>query len=216
MSNHQSRSRGSLVIGIVLAGLGAIFLLGQLFDVNLGRFLWPFFIIIPGMMFFAGMVLGGKSTGPLAIPGSIVTMVGILLLYQSIFNHFESWAYAWSLIFPTAIGIGLMINGAWSENDRLLNVGLRWAGIGVAIFLVLGVFFELILNISGTTLGSIVWPLALIAFGAYMLIRQGSREKQKYESITEIEKKARIVEEAPPKPTGPEFEPLDMNRGKNK
>ena len=35
-------------------------------------------------MFFIGMRAGGKSAGPLAIPGSVVTSVGLILLTQAV------------------------------------------------------------------------------------------------------------------------------------
>lgn len=94
MAHGTPQGRMSVLIGILLVGLGAMFLLGQLFNINLISYLWPFFVIVPGLLFFVGMLLGGKQAGPLAIPGSIVTMTGLLLLYQSITGHWESWAYA--------------------------------------------------------------------------------------------------------------------------
>jgi hypothetical protein len=127
--NGDTKSQGArLGIGAVLVALGILFLLEQFFDVRLGQWLWPLFIIIPGLLFFVGMVLGGKPAGPLAIPGSIVTTVGLLLFYQNTFNHFESWAYAWALM-PVAVGIGLMINGIWSEQPALVHNG-GWPGSG--------------------------------------------------------------------------------------
>lgn len=209
MTRFSTRGRSNVILGVVLVGLGAMFLLGRFFNVDFGRFLWPFFIIVPGLLFFVGMVLLGKQASPLAIPGSIVTMTGLLLLYQSLTNHWESWAYAWALIFPTAVGVGLMINGGWSDNDRLVAHGARWAGIGVAIFIVLGIFFELLLNISGTGFGSVVWPLALIGFGLYLLMRRGA--------IT-ITRRAPApptpIERPPQKKQETEFEPLDMTRAR--
>src|SRR4029079_19342211 len=129
----------------VLVGLGILFLLVQLFDFQFGQWLWPLIIIIPGLFCFVGMVLGGKPAGPLAIPGSIVTTIGLLLFYQNTFNHFESWAYAWALI-PFAVCIGLVINGTWSEQPALVHNGRRLAGTGLVLFLVGFVFFELVLN----------------------------------------------------------------------
>ncbi len=215
MAENQSRGRGNLIIGMVLIGLGAIFLLGQLFGFRSWLVLWPFFIIIPGLMFFVGMLLIGKEAGPLAIPGSIVTMVGLLLLYSATFDHWESMTYSWALIFPTSVGIGLVINGQWSDDQRLVQTGIRWASVGVAIFLVGGIFFELILNISGSIASGIVWPLVLIGFGAYLLTRRGkeSTSDNGHRPPAEIEARAKPVE-APPKSAEPEFEPLDMNRGK--
>jgi hypothetical protein len=203
--NHP-RGRVNLVIGALLVGLGALFLLGQLFNVNLWEFFWPFFIIVPGLLFFVGMVLGGKPAGPLAIPGSIVTMVGLLLLYQSITGHWESWAYAWALILPTSVGIGLSINGAWSDVERLVTTGAKWITVGIALFLVGGVFFELLLNISDNFIGNVVWPGLLIAFGLYLLLRRGGLGG----GVKQIEKPPvqTPVEEAPPAASEPEFEPI--------
>jgi hypothetical protein len=171
--NDKSRAGGaSIGIGAVLVALGVLFLLEQFFDFRLGQWMWPFFIIIPGLLFFVGMALGGKSAGPLAIPGSIITTVGLLLFYQNTFNHFESWAYAWALI-PTAVGIGLMLNGTWSDHPALVQNGRRVAGIGLVLFLAGFFFFELVLNIGGMASG-IVAPLFLIAAGIYLLLRRAS------------------------------------------
>lgn len=210
-SSENSRGRANLLIGALLVGLGALFLFGQLFNVNLWQFLWPFFIIVPGLLFFVGMVLGGKPAGPLAIPGSIVTMVGLLLLYQSITGHWESWAYAWALILPASVGIGLSINGAWSDVDRLVNTGAKWITIGVALFLIGGVFFELILNISNNFIGNVVWPGLLIAFGLYLLVQRGSRSEG---SAGKAKEPIRPVDEAPPASpeAEPEFEPIGEAR----
>jgi len=170
--NDNTRGSARLGLGAVLVAFGILFLLQQLFDFQLGQWLWPFFIIIPGLLCFVGMVRGGKSAGPLAIPGSIVTTVGLLLLYQNAFNHFESWAYAWALI-PIAVGVGLMINGTWSDHPALVQNGRRLAGIGLVLFLVGFVFFELVLNIGGMASG-IVAPVLLILAGIYLLLRRTS------------------------------------------
>jgi hypothetical protein len=169
--NDKTRSGGaSMGVGLVLVALGVLFLLEQLFGFQLGQWLWPLFIIIPSVLFFVGMLLGGKSAGPLAIPGTIVTTVGLLLFYQNTFNHFESWAYAWALI-PIAVGIGLMINGAWSGLPALVQNGRRVAGIGLVLFLVGFFFFELVLNIGGMASGIVV-PLLLIGAGVALLLRR--------------------------------------------
>jgi hypothetical protein len=202
---NSPRGRANLAIGALLIGLGALFLFGHLFHVNLWAFFWPFFIIVPGLLFFVGMVLGGKPAGPLAIPGSIVTMVGLLLLYQSITGHWESWAYAWALILPTSVGIGLSINGAWSDVERLVTTGAKWITVGIALFLIGGVFFELILNISDNFIGNVVWPGLLIAFGLYLLLRRGANAGSGQAAKPAADTP---VEEAPPAPPEPEFEPI--------
>jgi hypothetical protein len=219
MAHHNMRTRANTILGLALVALGGLFLIGQVFDISFWRFFWPFFIIGPGLMFFIGMVMIGESAGPLAIPGSIVTMVGLLLLYQSVFNHFESWAYAWALIFPTAVGIGLMINGKWSKSPRLVQVGTRWSTIGLAIFLIGGLFFELLLNISDNFISGIVWPGLLIVFGLYLL---GRHRAGSHKSLPSTPSERLVEEAAPAQPTPmeeapkqeekTEFRPLDMPR----
>lgn len=219
MTQNKSRGHANLIIGVALVGLGALFLMGQIFDFNFWDLFWPFCVIIPGVMFFVGMVIGGKPAGPLAIPGSIVTTVGLLLLYQNIFEHWESWAYAWALIFPTSIGVGLVINGVWSGIPSLTQRGTRWASFGVILFLAAGAFFELVVNISGGNLiGNFVWPGLLILVGAYLLMRQGASKSgdngHSDEALPTMIEVAPARKEPEAEQLEPEFEPLDMTRGK--
>lgn len=161
--------RGNLGIGLVLIVLGLVFLAAQLLSADIWANLWPFLIIVVGLAFFVGMVLGGRSAGPLAVPGSIVTTVGLILLYQWTTGHWESWSYAWALII-VAVGVGLMIGGTWSGKQKDVEAGMRTAGIGAVLFVVFGAFFELILKISGGwAIGQVFWPLLLIAMGVYLL-----------------------------------------------
>jgi hypothetical protein len=177
----RARGVSNAIVGVVLVGLGLLFLAGELFDFrpwfgfDFWHFSWPFFVIIPGLAFFVGMLLTGRSGGGLAVPGSIITMTGLILLYQNSSNHWESWAYAWALIFPTAIGLGLMIQGVWSGLDKPFRVGRAMVGWGIAIFLVGAVFFEFVLNISGYgrgLVGSVAGPLLLILLGLYLMVRR--------------------------------------------
>jgi len=167
-----SRGLVSYIVGATMVVLGVLFLLEQAFGFDLLRYSWPFFIIIPGLLFFVGMVLGGRAAAVLALPGAVVTTVGLILLYQTMSDHWESWAYAWALIFPTAVGVGLYIQGTWSDQHDLARQGLRWARLGVVIFVIGGVFFELVIGFGRGSVGRILWPLLLIAVGAYLL-RQG-------------------------------------------
>jgi hypothetical protein len=230
MSEQKSRAGGSanIVLGAALVGLGILFLTGRLFNIDLWSFFWPFFIIVPGLLFFVGMVAGGKPAGPLAIPGSIVTTVGLILLYQSLFDHWESWAYAWSLIFPTSVGIGLIINGKWSDEPRLVESGNKFASVGLIIFLISGVFFELIINISHNFIGNVLWPLALIGVGVYLVARRNKSQPAASAPEGAAEEPFRPLDRkpAPPQPPAvrpieppaetpkPEFEPIDMTRGR--
>ncbi len=119
------------------------------------------------------MVLGGRSTGTLAIPGAIVTTVGLILFYQNVFDRFESWAYAWALI-VVAVGIGMSMSGVWSERPDWVRNGWGLTRIGFVLFAAGFIFFEFVLNIGGLgngVTGRVVAPLLLIGIGAYALLR---------------------------------------------
>ncbi len=74
MSESETNNYFRAVVGLVLVGLGVLFFLAQFFDFGSVGFLWPFFVIIPGLLFFVGMVAGGPSAGRLAVPGSILLL----------------------------------------------------------------------------------------------------------------------------------------------
>jgi hypothetical protein len=139
---------------------------------------WPFFVIAPGVALFV-LALAGDRT-ELAIPGSIVTMVGLLLFYQNSFQHWESWAYAWPLVAPTAVGLGLWIGGIWEGKPHQRRAGQRLVQIGLALFLAFGLFFEGILNVSGfggmtREVARFALPVGLIGLGGYLLTTRWSR-----------------------------------------
>jgi hypothetical protein len=144
-----------LVIGLALVGLGVLALLGQALDSVFNINIWH----------------GGRSTGGLAVPGSILSTIGVILFYQNLFDRFETWSYAWALIL-VAIGVGAMIHGSWSSSPTAWANGQRMAKFGLLLFLAFGVFFELIIGISGFRGGAFVWPLLLIGFGVYLVLRQ--------------------------------------------
>ncbi|HEX5414499.1 MAG TPA: hypothetical protein VFZ25_02460, partial [Chloroflexota bacterium] len=139
---------------------------------------WPFIIAAPGAMMFALMFAGGRRASGLAIPASIVTTTGLILLIQNTFQIWQTWAYAWALIVPTAVGAGIWLMGWWDRKPRLEEVGRRMVEIGLTIFLGLAVFFELILNLSGVvygTAGAFVLAAALIVGGVFVLTRRPER-----------------------------------------
>ena len=165
------RNTGSLVGGSLLIIFGVLALLGKLFqNFNFWNTFWPFFVIGVGLLFFVGMFAGGKSVSGLAIPGSIITTIGLMLFYQNITNHWESWSYGWTVILM-AVGLGIFIMGVWGQNESQRAAGLRVLRIGLIMFIIFGAFFELIFT-AGMPFGlrSIVFPAALILLGLYLVL----------------------------------------------
>jgi hypothetical protein len=153
--------------------VGVLFLIGQLVGIDLGRFAWPFFVIVPGiLLFFLALAREGQTGERLAMVGSSVTMVGAILLLQNTFDYFQSWAYAWALVFPTSVGVGQIIYGSTKNLEGIRATGVRRAVIGIVIFLVLAVFFELVIGFSGhgIGLGGLGWAVVLIAAGVSLVV----------------------------------------------
>ncbi len=156
--------RNSIVGGIILIGVGILFLLMQLFpsfteSFDFGRH-WPLLLLLLGGMFFLGAILG---TPQLAIPGSIISGIGLLLYYQSLTGNWDSWAFAWALI-PGFVGIGLILTD-WliPGNQGMSADGTRLLVISAVLFVVFGSFFD---GFGGY---GRFWPFLLIVAGAWML-----------------------------------------------
>lgn len=167
----SKRNTGSLIGGSLLIIFGVMALLGKLFqNFNFWNTFWPFIIIGVGLLFFVGMFAGGRSVSGLAIPGSIITTVGLMLFYQNITNHWESWSYGWTVILMS-VGLGIFIMGIWGQNDTQRAAGLRLLRLGLIMFVIFGAFFELIFT-AGRPFGlrSIVFPVALILLGLYLIL----------------------------------------------
>ena len=163
-------NRNNLIVGTLLIAFGVIFIAGQLLNIRIGRFIWPFFILAPGALLlsfaFSKKVVNGE---PLAILGSMTTTLGLMLLYQSVTGHWASWAYSWALLAPTSIGAGLWLYGARKDRLEMVSSGKTVVTVGLIIFLVGAVFFEMLLRIS--QLGSILTPLMLIGLGVFLLVK---------------------------------------------
>lgn len=161
---------GGIIGGSILIGLGVLFLLAQFFNFPALEYFWPVFVIGVGGLFFIGMFLGGKSAAGLAIPGSVIGVIGLALLYQNFTGHWNSWAYGWTVI-VMAVGLGIWIAGMWADNPSQRHNGGRVMRTGFVLFILFGAFFELILSgFSGPALTQSLFPVLLILLGLYFVV----------------------------------------------
>jgi hypothetical protein len=168
---NKQRNAGTLIAGSVLIAIGILSIIAQVFrQINFWETFWPLIIIGIGAVFFAGMLAGGRSASGLAIPGSIFSATGLMLFYQNLTNHWESWAYGWTVILMS-VGIGIFLMGAWGGKPEQRQAGLRVLRVGIIMFVIFGAFFELIFT-GGMPFGlrTIFFPAALIVLGLYLIL----------------------------------------------
>lgn len=176
------RPRGggsSMALGIVLVVVG-IFAFGiVVLGVDLTQYGWPLFVIIPGLtLLVVGFVGGGVGA---SVPGGIVTMLGLVLAYQSSTGDWASWAFAWALVAPGGVGLGLYLQALRDRDPEMLRRGRTLLFIAAIIFMIGFVLFESILGISGQDygiFGKAALPGLLIVIGIILLVRSIQRTRQ--------------------------------------
>lgn len=167
----KNRNVAGLIIGVILIAIGVLSFFGRFLTFINWDNAWPLIIVGVGAAFFIGMVLGGKTTGGLAVPGSILVTIGLILLFMNSTDRWEAWAYAWALIIA-GVGAGVLINGFWSDRPDLRKRGLDTIRSGLILFLIFGVITEFIFSITGVSEGGYLWLWAalLVLLGLYLLV----------------------------------------------
>lgn len=164
---------GALIGGSLLIGFGLLSLMGNIFRGFNWGFLWPFFIIGAGALFFIAMFATGKSGAAFAVPGSIIGGVGLVLLFQNITGHWESMSYFWTVIL-IFVGLGIYIMGWYGEQPQQKDAGARVIKIGVIMFVIFGTFFEMIFS----SFSNMIFPILLIVLGAYLVVTRSGLLKK--------------------------------------
>jgi hypothetical protein len=171
------RAGSSIAFGVVLVVLGVFALLVQFTGFDAGES-WPLFVIIPGLTL---LVVGYISLGTGAlIPGAILTVVGLILAYQSSTGDWPSWAFAWPLVAPGGVGLGLYLQGVRNHDPHLLRQGRVLMFVAAVIFMIAFVIFGTLLNIGGYNygwFGKAALPGLLIVVGLVLLARSIARTR---------------------------------------
>jgi hypothetical protein len=147
--------------GIAVAGLIALrIFLPPLFS-------WALIILGLGAMLFVSAVLAGVPG--LAIPGSILGVLGAMLFAQNATGLWESWSYLWPLV-PGSVGIGLVLANTLGMGGRAVR-RTGWSLIGW--HLVVAMVFAFFFAFDGRLMR--LWPLALVLAGLGLLARSALR-----------------------------------------
>jgi hypothetical protein len=170
------RNSGMLIAGATLIAIGLLSLFEQVFrGFSFWGYLWPFIIIAIGGLFFVGMAAGGKSMAGLAIPGSLISGLGLMMFLQNLTNHWESWAYSWTIIL-VLVGLGIFIMGVYSGDEHRRQSGMRVMKVGAIMFIIFGGFFELIFStFLHQGVQQYVFPALLILLGIYLVVVRSGR-----------------------------------------
>jgi hypothetical protein len=159
--------RGSIIAGVGLIVLGALFICLNLFQgITLAKS-WPLiFFVIAFAFFLPGLAWADSRKGlaALYIPGTITLMLGLIFLFNTLTGYWAIWAYAWILI-PASVGLGMMQaakSGKWGH-------GVYLAGIWIALtsLAVFSVFAALFGNMVLKFIGAGI----MVLMGVLMLTR---------------------------------------------
>ncbi len=182
MNNDEQQGRNTRALGLLLLAAGAWILIGRFIHLDLGAWLWPFYIIVPGGLLIAlGFRDIRQRSEGLVTFGSIVAITGIILFLQNMTGQWQSWAYAWTLLFPGSIGLGKYLWGSRVHNADAMQQGRKTIRVALVMFIAFGLFFEVILGVGALHLGSvgrIAAPALLIVGGVVLYLTSLSSDRK--------------------------------------
>ena len=173
LRDRSPEARRSVVLGLVLVTVGGLALLGRALSFDIFGLGWPVLVLVPGiLLFLGGVAVGGAAGVGLAIPGGIVSMVGVVLSIQAATGLWATWAYAWALVAPGGVGIGLVLYGLLTGQPGFVRTGTPILLTGVGLFIAFGLFFEGLLHLSGPSfsLAEPVLAIALVVLGLAIVL----------------------------------------------
>jgi hypothetical protein len=175
-ASDRSGTGPLLLLGAALIAVGVIAMALRAFDVDIdtliGEQTWPLLVIVPGILLLGLALVATPPDGlGFAIAGSIVTMVGAIMLYQANTETWESWAYVWALI-PGAAGLGISGYGLLTRSGELIAQGVRMVLVSAVLFVVGWWYFEAVFTTGEPPISvDLWWPLVAIGVGAIIATR---------------------------------------------
>jgi hypothetical protein len=194
MKNNKSVFNWQVYVGVILILTGGIFLADLFLPIKLMASFWPVLIVLFGISFFIAMLAAGKRGSGLAIPGAIITTLGLLLSIQNTFRLWVTWSYAWALLI-SATGFGILIMNIYLKKVVLRRVAGLLIGLGLTLFVVFGILFEIILDLSGANLASGVFlGGGLVLLGLFVVFSRSLFQRAQKSVDKVIEAEPEVVE----------------------
>jgi hypothetical protein len=167
-------NRGSMIAGVGLILLGALFIVFNLLP-NIGfKETWPMILIVAGFGFCLPALAWSESKKGLSalfIPGVILFVLGGIFLFTTLVHGVRgTWSVAWILII-TSVGLGMMLAAKVGEWDHTVFM------VGAWIALVSLVLFAVLAAIFGAGVVKYVGAGLLLLLGLYLLINSFFKKK---------------------------------------
>jgi len=167
----EKKNRTQLVLGLLLilvAGwLIATRIRPELSNILHLTFEWPMWVMFAGVVILVIGLLVGEPE--MAVPACIVAGIGGILYYQNATNHWESWAFMWTLI-PGFVGLGKILSGIiGGDFMACLREGLKLLLSSAILFTIFATIFN-----AWTIFGSFsaYVPIALLfLLGIWLIVR---------------------------------------------
>jgi hypothetical protein len=194
--SRRRRGRGGPAGWLVL-GIGLLAIMGLFFNGILTSYLWPFFVILPGLGLFAAVKQGGRGWAWLTVPATFITVSGLVLLFTAITGLWASLTYLSALVIPGSIGLGLAVYGDIARKEGTAKVGEFLGKVGLGLSLLGAVFFELFLNLNGWAggiTGMVIGALIVLA-GIFLLARPRKSTPKAYRPLSSLPKSSRPLPE---------------------
>lgn len=140
-----------LTVGLMLLVTGVIVLsstwIGEWFaqygfDTDLFTW-WPMLLVVLSLFFLIPVFLSRLSRrlrAGMVIPGVMLLLIGLALLYTSLNNRWEEWATLWTVV-PFSLGLGLYVAGWLADLPAFKWIGSALAAAGVIAYLALATAF---------------------------------------------------------------------------
>lgn len=166
--------KNNFILGFIFIFIGILLILNKILALNFFyvNSYWPLFILIPGLILEASFFLTKKTPGTL-VPGGILTILGLLFLFE----NFTNWTYSqytWP-IYPLALALGLFQLYYFGSKQKIIL-------LPVAILASISIisFGSMLINgiISYMDI-SLLIPIILIIIGAFVLFK-GPTNKHLY------------------------------------
>jgi hypothetical protein len=154
----------NFILGFILILVGGFLLIQKLLgiDISVWNFIWPLFLLVPGILMHAKYNRAGNSSNNYLLAGILVTF-GLVFLINNITNG--AYSNLLSFGYPLGIGIGFLENYTFGQKKSSdLSIGIIF--VVVAIYILLKAIFP-----GAYYLRDYILPGGLICFGIMVLIK---------------------------------------------